>query len=313
MQKINTTLITETDKRRSILKIQSEALHAVHEFFRKEGFFQLMPIILSPVTDPLGPDPGSEVIKTGEIEYLGQRLMLTQSMILHKQIAIASGIDKLYIISPNVRLEAAQRGKTGIHAFEFSQIDFETAGASMDDVFGIVEKLLRYIRVQIEHFCKDDLKVLERKIPNWETVFPAYTSHQLIEKYGEDWEKLSSLEETTPYWVVCHDREFYDKADRDRPDGHFLNYDLYYPEGFLEALSGAEREFEYEFLIQRIDEDELRREPYEDYLKLAKDGELIPSAGAGLGVERLVRYLTGMGHIGEVQLFRRIPGEEVRF
>lgn len=286
----------------------------MHEFFRSEEFSQLMPVILSPITDPLGPDPAASVIKTGEIEYLGQRLMLTQSMILHKQIAIGTGLDKLYIVSPNVRLEAAERGKTGIHAFEFSQIDFEIAGARMDDVFDLVERLLRYIRIQIEIYCKEDLELLGREIPKWETVFPCYTSHQLIEKYGEDWERLSSLEETTPFWVVCHDREFYDMADRDRPEaGHFLNYDLYWPEGYLEALSGAEREYEYKFLMQRIEEDELRIDPYLDYLELAKEGKLQSSAGGGLGVERLVRYLTGTTHIGEVQLFRRIPGEEVKF
>ena len=74
------------------------------------------------------------------------------------------------------------------------------------------------------------------------------TSHELKRKYGEDWERLSSEKESTPYWILCHSREFYDKLDREGEGAcigegrHFLNYDLMYPEGYLEALSGAERE-----------------------------------------------------------------------
>ena len=43
--------------------------------------------------------------------------------------------------------------------------------------------------------------------------------------------------EKYPFWVICHKREFYDKEDPERP-GHYLNYDLIWPEGFGEALSG---------------------------------------------------------------------------
>jgi asparaginyl-tRNA synthetase len=295
-----------------ILKIQTEALKAVHDYFYQHGFSQVMPIILSPLTDPLGPDPGSTVIKTGSIEYMDQKFLLTQSMILHKQIIIGRGVDRFYIMSPNVRLESAKRQHTGVHAFEFTQIDFELKEAKREDIFSFVEDLLRYIVSQVQIEAKDELKQLSREFPDWEEKFPVYSTHQLINKYGDDWEKLVSLEAKTPFWVVCHDREFYDKQDP-KKTGHFLNYDLYYPEGFLEALSGAEREFEYTRLVRRIEEDEMDPKPYQPYLDLAKEKKLSPSAGGGLGVERLIRYLTGKSHIGEIQTFRRIPGEKVEY
>ena len=114
----------------------------------------------------------------------------------------------------------------------------------------------------------------------------------------------------TPFFVTCLKREFYDKLDRSRDGEHYLNYDLIYPEGYGEGLSGAERESEYEDILSRLRSDKLE-EQYLDFIEMAKEGKTSASAGGGIGVERLVRFLTGMPHIGDVQLFKRIPGEPV--
>lgn len=308
---INSPLYQEKHLR-SVLRLQSVALHAVHQFFREEGFYQLMPVMLSPVTDPLGADGKSGLVKTGELEYLGQRFQLTQSMILQKQVAIGHGIDRLYIMSPNIRLETPEKSETGRHAFEFTQIDYEIAYAKKEDIFRLTEGLLHFVRSQVEDYASEELEFLGKELHDWSFEFPKYTSHELLDLYGEDWEVLASKDAKQPFWVMCHDREFYDKEDRTRQPGHFLNYDLYYPEGYGEALSGAEREFEYEYLLKRLREDNLSEGSYQNFLDMAKTGRLSPSAGAGLGVERLIRFLSGTTHIGDIQLFRRIPGEEVR-
>lgn len=63
-------------------------------------------------------------------------------MILHKQMAVAmGGIDRLFVLSPNVRLEG-KSADDGRHAYEFTQLDFEMAHASMDDVMGLIEELI---------------------------------------------------------------------------------------------------------------------------------------------------------------------------
>ncbi len=292
------------------LRIQSKALWVVHKFFREKGFVELLPVVLSTTTDPLGPDPGSSVIKTPEIEYLGQRFVLTQSMILHKQIAIGAGIDRLYTVSPNIRLEKPERAKSGKHLFEFSQVDFEVAHARMGDIMGLVEELFVEIIKTIRRGHKAELELWGRKLRIPRRPFKVFTTHELEEKYGKDWEKPASLEAKEPFWVICHKREFYDKEDPERP-GHFLNYDLIYPEGFGEALSGAEREWEYQRILERIKRDGLPLERYRPFLELAKRGFLRPSAGAGFGVERLTRFLVGAKHVGDTQLFPRIPGKRV--
>ncbi|MEM2138446.1 MAG: asparagine synthetase A [Candidatus Anstonellaceae archaeon] len=298
------------EKKTAYTAITSAVLSYTAEFFHKRNFTQLMPVILSPITDPLGPDPGSSVIKTGEIDYLDQKLALTQSMILHKQIAIGQGLKKLFVISPNVRLEHPRRRESGKHLFEFSQVDFEVAGAKKEDIFSLMEEYISGVTEHVRKHCAKELESLGRKLPHVAAPFPVYTTHELASKYGDDWETPASLAADRPFFATCHKREFYDKEDPQEP-GHFLNYDLIYPEGFGEALSGAEREHEYSIIMRKISRDGLDKSKYASYLSLAKSGSLSPSAGGGFGVERLVRYLAGASHVGDVQLFRRVPGEAV--
>ena len=297
------------DQKMAYLRLTSGILRYTTDFFHRSNFIQLMPVILSSVTDPLGPDPGSTVIKTGEIEYLGQRLTLTQSMILHKQIAMKEGLERIFIISPNVRLEHPMRRESGKHLFEFSQVDFEIAHAKKEDVFSLMEDFMAGLMIDMDGHYEEELESLQRKLPAIEGPFKRYTTYELADKYGADWEMAASLESKQPFWALDHKREFYDKDDPERP-GHHLNYDLIYPEGFCEALSGAEREHEFPLIMGKIRKHGIDQTRYGPYLKLAKD-DLVPSAGGGFGVERLSRFISGAKHVGDVQLFRRVPGEAV--
>lgn len=289
--------------------LTSTVLRYTTEFFQDKEFIQLMPVILSPITDPLGPDPGSTVIKTGEIEYLGQMLTLTQSMILHKQLAVREGLEKIFIISPNIRLEHPKRRESKKHLFEFSQVDFEIAYAKQEDVFKLMEEFIIGLTVHMHSRYAHELGLLGRTLQPISGPFPRYSTHELEKIYGKDWEIPASVDASKPFWALCHKREFYDKEDSHEP-GHYLNYDLIYPEGFGEGLSGAEREHEYETIVKKIGHHQLDKSKYEPYLEIAELG-LTPSAGGGFGVERLVRWITGANHVGDVQLFRRVPGEPI--
>ncbi len=298
------------EKLLAALRVQSRALEEVDRVFRSRGFIELMPLVLSTTTDPLGPDPAGSVVATPRIDYQGQELVLTQSMILHKQALIASGLDRFYIVSPNVRLERSDRGSTGRHLFEFSQVDFEVAHGTMQEVMSLVEEVLVSTIIAVSRDCKPELSLWGRTLRVPTRPFKVFTTHELEAKHGPDWEAVASAEAAEPFWVTCHKREFYDAEDPDRP-GHYRNYDLIYPEGFGEALSGAEREWEYRRIVERIRRDGIPLDKYEPFLEMAKRG-LRPSAGAGFGVERLTRFLVGARHVGDVQPFRRVPGEPVK-
>jgi asparaginyl-tRNA synthetase len=234
--------------------------------------------------------------------------MLMQSMILHKQIIIKNGVEKFFIISPNIRLENEKRRGTGKHLFEFNQVDFEVRDAKMKDTFALMEGFMASVVRRVREACRDELKLFGRELTPIKGAFPVYGMQELIDAHGPDWEQTLSSESKTPFWVTSIPREFYDKADPDRP-GKFLNYDLEYPQGYCEALSGGERETDFAIIMEKVRAHKLENVPYvRAFLELAKEG-LVPSAGGGFGVERLVRYLTGAPHVGDVQMFPRVPGE----
>ena len=93
----------------------------------------------------------------------------------------------------------------------------------------------------------------------------------------------------------------------DATSGRWDNYDLYVPR-YGEILSGARREWEYAKILKKMKRDGVREEQFALLLKLAEEGRLKPSAGAGMGVERLVSWIAGAKHIGETQPFPKVPG-----
>ena len=293
----------ERERQQVRLGLMSDVLRETTEFFHEEGFVHLLPVMLGRSTDPLGPDPGSSVLKTVEVEYLGQRFYLMNSMILHKQFAVRE-LGKIWILSPNVRLESAERRGSGKHLFEFTQADFEIPHARADDARSLVERYFRRLDSSLrDHPAFPALGVPS---PRFSPPWPSYTTHELESRYGPGWEEAASRGADQPFWVLCHRREFYDREDPADP-GHFLNYDLVYPLGFGEGLSGAEREYDLGRIRRRVARDGMPPAAFSAYLDRATD--LIPSAGGGFGIERLVRFLVRAKHVGDVQLFRRVPGE----
>jgi len=290
---------------KDILRIQSAVLKSLRDFMWKEGIVELMPVMLSPFTDPL-----AHGVYEGALDYEGQKLQLTKSMILHKQLSMMrDDLKGIFIVSPNIRLEHGVRGKTGRHLIEFSQVDIELAGASHKDFMGFMEMLYTHVIGFAKAECADSLKRLGRKDSRISTPFKVLDRVELEQTYGDEWERIVSEKETQPFWVMDHYREFYDKEDP--ATGKHVNYDLVYPEGFGEALSGAERETDYDVIVRKMGERKTDPKPYSAYLEIAKSGLLRPTAGGGFGVERLVRYLTGKKEIRDVCMFPRVPGEKI--
>lgn len=287
-----------------IFKIQTEVLRAVHEYLYQEGLVQLMPVILSPITDPL-----NHSVYDASITYHDQELHLTKSMILHKQIALASlDVKGIYIVSPNVRLEKEKQ--TDRHLLEFSQIDIELKGWSALEFRSFMEDMMVYVFTQVKERCVKELEKLGSEITIPRRPFRIYSSRELENEFGSDFESQISQREDNLFWITDFDREFYDKEDPVMK-GHYVNYDLFYPDGYQEALSGGERDYKFETLIRKIEERDQVPEVFASYLDYAKAGLLGPSAGGGLGIERLIRFLTKRAHIREVTLFPKVPDEPI--
>ena len=291
-----------------ILRVQSAALKAIHDYMYEMGVVQTMPIILSPETDPLN-HPHFDA----SIEYYGQRLHLTKSMILHKQLALLNGgFDKIYVMSPNVRLEQGGLRETGRHLFEFTQVDIELKEKSKAEFIGLVDGMIHRAISFVKEECSEDLEALGRELRVPELPLKVFESRELREKHGEEFEAVASEMERAPFWVLNFRREFYDRED-DLQRGYYHNYDVFWPEGYGEALSGGEREWKHDEIVRKMTERSTDMESFRTYLDVARQGLIPRTVGGGLGIERMVRYLTGQKHVRDVALFPRVPGEQIYF
>lgn len=296
----------ELERKLCISRVTTHVLRYLTSEFVRCGFEWLLPVIFSESTDPLWPDPGASVEKRIEVEIYGRTVRPMMSMIVHKMVAASLAYPRLFTLSPNIRIERRERATTGMHAYEFTQLDFEVRDATSRDIMAFVEKVIQGLTGSVKKERSEELKHLGRhdclRVP--EAPFRVYDREELKERYGEEWETQLISESDEPVWITNLPREFYDFEDFET--GTWDNYDLVLPR-YGEVLSGSRREWEYDKIVEKMERDGVRKENYKVLLKLAREGRLKPSAGAGIGIERLVGWITGARHIGETQPFPRIP------
>ncbi len=301
---------------RWMLRVQDEALSALRDFLKGEGFIEILAPIIGPVTDP-----GIRGAKQVSVDYYGERFKVMSSMILYKQMA-ATALGRIFALSPNIRLEPLEALYTGRHLAEFRQLDLEVAEATYLDLIELGEKMLIYVLRRIRRECAEELENLDRELRIPSRPFRRLTYVEAVEllreegfnlKQGEEipWdaeEHISSLFQE-PFWIIDYPitaRGFYDREDPDRP-GILRDFDLLYPEGYGEAISGGEREYEYERVLARMKMRGENPEDYSWYLEMLREG-IKPTAGFGIGVERLTRYLCGLEYIWDAAPFPKVPG-----
>jgi asparaginyl-tRNA synthetase len=292
-----------SSRKRGIAKVQTKALNVMISELVRRGFDWILPVTLAKSTDPLWPDPGASIEKRIEFDIYGEKVRTMQSMIIHKLVLTSLGPKKLFIISPNIRIETRKRARTGRHLYEFTQLETEISGGKMQDIVSLYEDLIKATVKAVQ----DDVASLRRtKLNIPESPFKIHSRQELEEKYGKEWEQIAAVKASDPFWLTDIPREFYDYQDE--ATGAWRNYDLFLPDGYGEAISGAEREYEYSKIVKKLERDGVKKEDYAFFLSLAKEGKLKPSAGAGLGLERFIAYLCGVEHVAEVQPFPRVPG-----
>jgi len=294
------------ERKLAIFRIQTKILDVMVRRLLDKGFYWILPVILSKTTDPLWPDPDFSIEKRIEVEIYGERVRAMQSMIVHKRVLVSLGPERFFILSPNIRIEKRERAKTGRHLYEFTQLEVEVANAKMNDIFKIFEEIIVESMKAVKKDFKEELALLERDLKIPKTPFKVYKRRELEREYGDRWmtDLASFIDE--PVWITDIPREFYDYEDEET--GEWRNFDLILPEGFGEVISGAEREYEYEKIVRKMEKDGIEKSQYKLLLDLAKEGRLKPSAGAGLGIERFMAYVAGAKHVADVQPFPRIPG-----
>lgn len=302
------------------LRVQCELLRAARDFLRDEGCVELLPQIIGPVTDP-----GARGAKQVDIDYYGHRYKVMTSGILYKQTSLLT-FDRIFTVAPNVRLEPLETATTHRHLAEFHQLDVELADADRDEALRVAEGVVNHMVGHVLGVLDTELRAIGRepaplaaaiegrydRIGHAEAVRKLRAlGHPQPAATEIDWpgEELLSRQLTRPAFLLDYPkgaRGFYDREDPARP-GVLRNFDLIAPEGYGELCSGGEREHDYAAIVTRMRESGENPAKYAWYLEVAREG-LRPSAGFGIGVQRLTRYVCGLAAVWQASGYPKIPG-----
>lgn len=301
---------------RLVLRIQAQVCSAIRSYLDGLGFVELLPPIIGPCTDP-----GIRGARQATVDFYGREYKVMSSAILYKQMMISS-LGSIYFFSPNVRLEPLETAHTKRHLAEFVQVDVEKADADYYEAMNILEGMLVYVCTRIRDEADDQLGALGtelrvpvrpfRRISHREAVdllrAKGYSLGYRTEIPWEEEEILSGMFDE-PFFVYDYlkgARGFYDKEDAGRR-GILRDFDLLYPQGFGEAASGAEREYQPEKVLERMRESGEDPARYGWYLEMLKEG-VSPSSGFGIGVERLTRYICGLEAVWDARPYPKVAG-----
>ncbi len=329
-----------TNTFQAVFRVRSLIAYAIHSFFMERGFVYVhTPLITGSdcegagemfqvTTLDLNNIPKTEDGKVDfSQDFFGKPTNLTVSGQLNGE-TYALAFKNIYTFGPTFR---AENSNTTRHAAEFWMIEPEMAFADLKDDMILAEAMLKYIiRYVLENAPEEmaffnqfvDKGLLERleHVAGSDFAHVTYTEAiEILEKnndafdYKVSWgcdlqtEHERYLTEEVfrrPVFVTDYPREikaFYMKLNEDGKTVAAM--DCLGP-GIGEIIGGSQREDSLELLEQRMEELGLRKEDYGFYLDLRRYGS-VRHAGFGLGFERCVMYLTGMGNIRDVVPFPR--------
>lgn len=318
-------LWVRSSKQHAILRIRAEVIAAAQEWLNAQGFVRFdTPILTATAAE------GTTNLFATDYFDLGKAYLAQTGQLYVEAGMMAFG--RVYCFGPTFR---AEKSKTRRHLTEFWMIEPEVAFADHEDNMRLQEQFVSAIVARVLERRRDDLQTLERDTTLLERVtppFPRITYDQAIEliaahqgevegadplPWGEDFgaphETLIASKFDRPVFVERFPsavKAFYMQPDPNRPEVA-LCADLLAPEGYGEIIGGSQRIHDPVLLEQRIREHGLRIEDYEWYLDLRRHGT-VPHSGFGMGIERVVAWITGTRHIRETipfprQLYRIYP------
>jgi asparaginyl-tRNA synthetase len=304
-----------SSRQHAVLRIRHHVEAAIIEFLHGDGFHRFD----TPILTPCAAEGTSNLFAT-EYFDLG-RAYLAQTGQLYVEAGMMA-LGKVYCFGPTFR---AEQSKTRRHLTEFWMVEPEVAFATHDDNLALQERMFSFIVAKVLERARPELDLLGRDVGALERVtppFPRITYDRALEmiaaaataempalSWGEDLgaphEVFLSNQFDRPVFVERYPakiKAFYMQPDPARPEV-VLNADLLAP-GFGEIIGGSERIHDEALLRSRIEHEGLDVSDYGWYLDLRKYGT-VPHSGFGMGVERMVLWVSGLPHIREAIPFAR--------
>jgi asparaginyl-tRNA synthetase len=299
-------------RQQAILRIRAEVIRAFREILDQEGFL----LVDAPIFTPSACEGTTTLFET---QYFDEHAYLTQSGQLYMEAA-AMALGRVYCFGPAFR---AEKSKTRRHLIEFWMMEPEWAYATLDDVIGLMERLLVGTVARVLERRREELKIVERDTTKLERVTPPFprvhyndavkTLHDsgMAFEWGGDFgapdETALSEKHDKPLFVTHYPaavKAFYMEPDPADPRLS-LSCDCLAPEGYGEIIGGGQRMASLDLLMKRIDEHGLPQQAFEWYKDLRRYGS-VPHAGFGIGVERTLAWIAGLDHVRESIPFPRM-------
>ena len=301
-----------SSKQHAVLKIRGEIEQTCRDFFYERDFT----LIDSPILTPAACEGTSTLFET---DYFGEKAFLSQSGQLYLEPA-AAAFGRVYCFGPTFR---AEKSKTRRHLMEFWMIEPEVAFLEFEGLQELAEEFVEYLVQRALDRCKEELKTLERdlaKLENIKRPFPRITYRQAIEllaskgmpvKFGDDFggdeETVIANSFDRPVMISRYPtaiKAFYMQPDPNDPDV-VLGLDMIAPEGYGEIIGGSQRIHDHDLLLARIKQHGLPVEAFQWYLDVRKYGTF-PHSGFGMGIERVVGWISGVPHLRETIPYPRM-------
>ena len=332
----------------AVFRVRSRLAYAVHQFFQERSFHYVhTPIITASdaegagdmfrvTTLDVGAPPRTEDGKgvDNSKDFFGKKTYLTVSGQLEGEI-FATALSNIYTFGPTFR---AENSNTSRHAAEFWMIEPEVAFCDLQGNMDLAEAFVKHLIRDAKAHCAADLEFFSKFVDKdllarldfvLERPFQrcSYTEAvEILEKSGRTWEHpvswgtnlqaeheryLTEEHFKCPVTVYNYPRAikaFYMRVTEGcAPDRQTVAaMDLLVP-GIGEIIGGSQREERLEMLREGMALHHLDEKAYWWYLDLRRYGS-VPHAGFGLGFERMLMFVTGVGNIRDVIPFARTPG-----
>ena len=298
----------------AVLRIRDRVFFSIEQFFHEEGFIRFD----TPVIQPTSCEDTTQLFT---VDYYETPAYLSQSGQLYSEAGIM-GFGKVYDFGPVFR---AEKSKTRHHLSELWMMDAEMAFFDQRMNMDLQEKMVKRIVKDVLEHCKAELAILERDTTLLQRLvdepFVRLTHAEVKKILADEGLTVDVMDDMTteeeiylgnkyqlPVFITDYPaavKAFYMKRHTD--DQGILRArcaDLIAPEEGREIIGGSQRNEDYESLKQEIVDRGYPLEEYEWYLNTRKFGS-VPHSGFGIGLERTVRWITGVHHIRETIAFPR--------
>lgn len=334
-------LRVRTNTFNAVFRVRSVISACIHEFFQARHYAYIhTPLITASDCEGAG-----EMFKVTTIGYsndykteddynaddfFGRRASLSVSGQLEGEVA-AMALGKIYTFGPSFR---AEKSNTPRHVAEFWHVEPEVAFAELPDIIEIAEDLIKHIINSVLEKCPEELKffdahfekgLIDKLTAVANNDFAVMTYTEAIEKLQASGEKfqypvewgcdlmteheryISEVICKRPVFLTDYPKEIKSFYMKQNADGKTVAAtDLLVP-GVGEIIGCSEREADLDKLLEAMEIRGMNIEDYNDYISLRRFGS-VPHSGFGLGLERIIMYVTGVQNIRDVILYPRTVG-----